>query len=301
VTIAYRPNWKRDWLFKFSTGYYYQPPFYRELRNIDGTVNTNVQAQKSIHYVLSSDYIFRMWNRPFKLIMAGYYKELTSVVPYEVDNVRIRYFANNNTKAYVMGSDIRINGEFVKGVESWATIGLLRAYEYSKDNIHYVYYNQAGEQIVRGYTFDQVKHDSVKVDPGYIPRPTDQLVTFGLFFQDYLPKYPAFKFNLNIQFGSGLPFGPPTHHRWEQIRRMPPYRRVDAGFAYNILKENREIKHKNFFNKLKELWIYLEVFNLLQVQNTVSYTWVTDVTGNRYAIPNYLTNRQVNARLQIRF
>jgi hypothetical protein len=146
-----------------------------------------------------------------------------------------------------------------------------------------------------------VKADSVKVDPGYIPRPTDQLVTLGLFFQDYLPKYPAFKFNLNIQFGSGLPFGPPTHHRWEQIRRMPPYRRVDAGFAYNALKEDREMKRKNVFNNLKELWIYFEIFNLLQVQNTVSYTWITDVTGNRYAIPNYLTNRQLNLRIQVRF
>lgn len=301
VTIAYKPNWKRDWLFKFSGGLYYQPPFYRELRNINGTVNTNLRAQKSIHYVLSSDYIFKMWQRPFKLIMAAYYKELTNVVAYEIDNVRIRYFANNNTKAYVVGSDFRINGEFIKGLESWATIGFLRTYEYSSNNKHYVYYNKDKEVIVRGYTFDQVKTDSVLVDPGYIPRPTDQLVTFGLFFQDHLPKYPAFKFNLNMQFGSGLPFGPPTHNRWEQTRRMPPYRRVDAGFAYNVLKENREFKRKNAFNRLSEMWVFLEVFNLLQVQNTVSYVWVTDVTGNRYAIPNYLTNRQINLRLQIRF
>ncbi|MCC6372204.1 MAG: hypothetical protein IT236_14465, partial [Bacteroidia bacterium] len=301
LSIAYRPHWKRDWLFKLSGGYYYQPPFYRELRNIDGRINPNVKAQQSIHYVLSSDYNFSMWHRPFKLIMAAYYKELTNVVPYEIDNVRIRYFANNNTKAYVMGTDLRINGEFVPGVESWATIGFLRAYEYSKDNIHHIYYNKAGEQIVKGYTFDQTKTDSVKVDPGYIPRPTDQLVTFGMFFQDFIPRYPAFKFNLNMQFGSGLPFGPPTHKRWEQILRMPPYRRVDAGFAYNVLKEDRLKKRKNVFNHLNEMWIYLEVYNFLQVQNTVSYTWVTDVTGNRYAIPNYLTNRQVNLRLQVKF
>jgi hypothetical protein len=242
-----------------------------------------------------------MWKRDFKLIMAAYYKELTNVVPYEIDNVRIRYFANNNSKAYTMGTDFRINGEFIKGVESWATIGLLRAYEYSKDNIHYLYYNKDKEPIVRGYTFDQVKTDSTKVDPGYIPRPTNQLVTFGMFFQDHLPKYPAFKFNLNMQFGSGLPFGPPTHKRWDQTRIMPPYRRVDAGFAYNILKEDRKIKRKNYFNHLKELWVYLEIYNFLQVQNTVSYTWITDVTGNRYAIPNYLTNRQVNVRMQVKF
>lgn len=301
ITMAYKPKWKADWMFKLSSGLYYQPPFYRELRGLDGNINTNVKAQQSIHIVFSGDYIFRMWERPFKLITALYFKNLNSIIPYEVENVRIRYFANNNTKGYATGMDLRINGEFVKGVESWATIGLMRTYEYSKDNIHYIYYNKRNEEIVRGYTFDQVKADSVQVDPGYIPRPTDQLVTFGLFFQDYLPKVPAFKFNMNLQFGSGLPFGPPTHIRWQQVLRMPPYRRVDAGFAYNVLKSGREFKRKSAVNHLKEMWIYLEVFNLLQVQNTVSYTWIQDVTGNRYAVPNYLTNRQLNLRLQIRF
>jgi hypothetical protein len=301
VTLAYKPNWKHDWLFKLSGGFYYQPPFYRELRGIDGQINRNVKAQQSIHVVLTSDYIFKMWERPFKFIMSAYLKALSNIDPYEIDNVRIRYFANNNTKGYATGMDFRINGEFVKGVESWATIGVLRTYEYSKDNIHYDYFNKGGEQIVKGYTFDQVKADSQRVDPGFIPRPTDQLITFGLFFQDYLPKVPALKFNLNLQFGSGLPFGPPTHLRWQQILRMPPYRRVDAGFAYNIIKADKEVKRKNVFNNLKEMWIFLEVFNLLQVQNTVSFTWIQDVTGNRYAIPNYLTNRQINVRLQVKF
>lgn len=300
ITIAYKPNWKRDWLFKLSGGLYYQPPFYRELRDISGVLNTNVKAQRSTHIVLTSDYIFRMWKRPFKFIMSAYFKELSDIIPYEVDNVRIRYFANNNTKGYTTGADFRINGEFVKGVESWATLGLLRTYEYSKDNIHYQYYNSDGEAI-SGSLFNQVKADSQLVDPGYIPRPTDQLVTFGMFFQDYFPKLPSLKFNLNLQFGSGLPFGPPQHLRWQQVFRMPPYRRVDAGFAYNVIKEDRKFKRKNAFNNLKEMWLYLEIFNLLQVQNTVSYTWIQDVTGNRYAIPNYLTNRQINVRLQVRF
>ena len=301
VTIAYKPNWKRDWLFKFSSGIYYQPPFYRELRGLDGQIHKDVKAQQSIHFVLTSDYVFKMWERPFKLIISNYFKQINNIIPYEIDNVRIRYFANNNATGYAAGTDVRINGEFVKGVESWATIGFLRTYEKSPDNVHYNYFNKDGEEIVRGYTFDQVKVDSQRVDPGYIPRPTDQLVTFGLFFQDYLPKYPSFKFNLNLQFGSGLPFGPPTHLRYQQLLRMPPYRRVDAGFAYNLLKVNREVKRKNVFNNLKEMWVFLEIFNLLQVQNTVSYTWIQDVTGNRYAIPNYLTNRQVNVRLQIKF
>ncbi len=301
LTIAWKPNWKRNWLFKLSSGLYYQPPFYRELRNVDGTINRDVKAQRAIHYVASADYIFKMWDRPFKFIAAAYWKELNDLVAYEVDNVRIRYFANNATKGYATGVDMRINGEFIEGVESWATIGVMRTYEYSKNNIHYDYFNKSGDKIVKGYTFDQTVTDSVKVDPGYIPRPTDQLVTFGMFFQDHLPRYPDIKFNLNLQFGSGLPFGPPTHLRWQQILRMPPYRRADAGLAYNVLKEDRTKKKKNAFNHLKELWVFIEVYNLLQVQNTVSYTWIQDVTGNRYAIPNYLTNRQINGRIQVRF
>ncbi|MBK6522900.1 MAG: hypothetical protein IPG08_11505 [Sphingobacteriaceae bacterium] len=299
--MAFKPNWKRDWLFKFSSGIYNQPPFYRELRNIDGNINQALKAQQSLQFVLTSDYNFYMWKRPFKLIMAAYYKEFKDLIAYEVDNVRIRYFANNRTKGYSTGADFRINGEFVKGVESWATLGILRTYEYSADNIHYLFYNKAGEEIVKGYTFDQVKTDSAKIDPGYIPRPTDQLVSFGMFFQDYIPSLPWCKFNLNLQFGTGRPFGPPTHKRYQQTLRMPPYRRVDAGFAFNVLKEDREFKNKNAFNHLKDMWIFVEVFNLLAIQNTVSYTWVQDVTGNRYAVPNYLTNRQINLRLQIRF
>jgi hypothetical protein len=301
VTFSYKPNWKRDWLFKFSTGIYDQPPFYRELRGIDGVINQNVKAQRSYQFVLTSDYNFYMWKRPFKLIMAGYYKEFKDLNTYEVDNVRIRYFANNNTKGYATGADVRINGEFVKGVESWATLGILRTYEYSADNIHYIRYNKDGEEIIRGRTFDQVAVDSDKVDPGYIPRPTNQLVSFGMFFQDYIPSLPWCKFNLNLQFGTGRPFGPPTHKRYQQTHTMPPYRRVDAGFAFNVLKEGRQIKRKNAFNHLKDMWIFVEVFNLLAIQNTVSYTWVTDVTGVKYAVPNYLTNRQINLRLQIRF
>lgn len=301
VTIAFDPNWKRDFVFKLSGGYYYQPPFYRELRDISGNVHTDVKAQQSIHCVLSSDLNFFMWNRPFKFVVAGYFKQLNNLIPYEIDNVRVRYFANNNTNGYAVGTDFRINGEFVKGVESWASLGLLRTYEYSKDNIHYKYYNKDGEEIVKGYTFDQIKTDSTRIDPGYIPRPTDQLATFSMFFQDYFPNLPTCKMNLNIIFGSGLPFGPPEHLRWKQVFRMPPYRRVDIGFAYNVLKEGREIKRKTFLNSVKSMWINLEVLNLLQVNNTVSYTWIKDVTGRQYAIPNYLTRRQLNLKLQIRF
>lgn len=301
ITLAYKPNWKRDFIFKLSGGYYYQPPFYREMRGLDGKINTNIKAQQSIHIVFSSDYNFSLWRRPFKFVVAAYYKDLRNLITYEIDNVRVRYFANNNTKGYATGIDFRVNGEFVKGVESWASLGILRTYEYSKDNIHYKYYNKDQEEIVKGYTFDQVAVDSTKIEPGYIPRPTDQLATFSLFFQDYLPKFPQLKMNLNLIFGNGLPFGPPNHLRYQQIFRMPPYRRVDIGFAYNILKEDREFKRKSFMNHLKSMWLNIEVLNLLGVNNTVSYSWVKDVTARQYAVPNYLTNRQVNLKLQIRF
>jgi hypothetical protein len=297
TTISYKPNVSSPWLFKFSFGWYYQPPFYRELRDITGHLNINVKAQKSIHYVLSADKDIRLWNRPFKMSFAAYYKDLKQIIPYEIDNVRIRYFANNNATGYATGADFRITGEFVKGLESWLSLGLLRTMEKSPDYVHYIYYNKQGQQIIPGYTFDQKAVDSVKVDPGYIPRPTDKLLTFNIFFQDYLPKLPDFKMNLNMIFGTGLPFGPPNHKRWEQVQRMPFYRRVDVGFAYQFLKADREKKSKNIFNHLQSAWLFVEVFNLLQVNNTVSYTWLKDVTGRSYAVPNYLTNRQLNVRL----
>ena len=301
VTLSYKPNWKKDVLFRASWGYYYQPPFYREMRGFDGQINPQIKAQQSIHYLLSSDYNFRMWNRPFKLIIATYYKEMKQLIPYEVDNTRIRYFAKNNSIGYTTGADVRINGDFIKGIESWATIGFLKTMENISDDRKVTYFNANGEEIISGYTFDTKATDSTVVNPGYIPRPTDQRVTFGMFFQDYLPMLPACKMYLNMQFGSGLPFGPPDHERWKQIFRMPPYRRVDIGFAYQIIKEGQTVSKHNPFHHLKDMFISIEVFNLLQVNNTVSYTWVTDVTNRQYAVPNYLTRRQLNLKLQMKF
>lgn len=301
VTLSFKPNWKQDILFRASWGYYYQPPFYREMRGFDGKLNPNIRAQQSIHYLLSGDYNFRIWNRPFKIILAGYYKDMKDLIPYEIDNTRIRYFARNNSVGYSTGADLRINGEFVPGIESWATLGYLRSFENILDDRKVTYFNSDGDTIVNGYTFNDKAVDSTVVYPGYIPRPTDQRVTFGMFFQDYIPKLPSCKMYLNMQFGSGLPFGPPDHERWKQVFRMPPYRRVDIGFAYELIKENKPLPKKNPFHHFKSAFISLEVFNLLQVNNTVSYTWVTDVTGRQYAVPNYLTKRQLNVKLQVKF
>lgn len=301
ITMSFKPNWKPDLLFKASWGYYYQPPFYREMRGFDGQLNPNIKAQQSIHYLLSADYNFKIWRRPFKIILAGYYKELKNLIPYEIDNTKIRYFAVNNSVGYTQGLDLRINGEFIKGIESWATLGVMQTMENIDGDRKVTYFNAAGDTIIQGYTFDTKAVDSTVTGIGYIPRPTDQRVTFGMFFQDYIPKLPSCKMYLNMQFGTGLPFGPPNHIRWQQIFRMPPYRRVDIGLAYQIIKEDKPLPKSNSLHFIKGMFISVEIFNLLQINNTVSYTWVTDVTNRQYAVPNYLTRRMVNLKLQVKF
>jgi hypothetical protein len=300
-TFGFKPNWKRDFLFKFSSGYYYQPPFYRELRDESGNINYNIKAQTSIHFVLSSDYNFKAWRRPFKFIAEAYYKYLDNLIPYEIDNVRIRYSAKNDARGYARGIDLKVNGEFVKGLESWASLSIMETREDIKDDYYYEYYNSEGQKIIPGYTFNSKAVDSVKFEPGYIPRPTDQRVNFGMFFQDKMPGHPDIKMHLNLLFGSGVPFGPPHSQRYRQTLHMPPYRRVDIGFSYQVLKENRTVKPKSPGRYLKSVWMSLEVFNLLGTNNTVSYIWVEDVTARQYAVPNYLTQRQLNLRMIIKF
>ena len=301
ATIGLKPYWKKDFLFKFSSGYYYQPPFYRELRDKKGIINTNIKAQTSIHFVLTSDYNFKSWKRPFKFIAEAYYKYLDNLIPYEVDNVRIRYSANNNARGYATGIDLKVNGEFVKGLESWASISLMETREDIKDDFYYDYFNSDGEKIVPGFTLNNVATDSVRFEPGYIPRPTDQRVNFGLFFQDDMPGLPDLKMHLNLLFGSGVPFGPPNSQRYLQVLKMPSYRRVDIGFSYQALRADRQVKPQNPGRYLKSVWLSLEVFNLLGTSNTVSYIWVEDVTNRQYAVPNYLTQRQLNLRMIVKF
>ena len=300
-TFGIKPNWKRDFLFRFSSGYYYQPAFYRELRGRDGVVNQNIKAQTSIHFVLASDYNFKAWKRPFKFIAEAYYKYLDNLIPYEIDNVRIRYSAKNNARGYATGIDLKVNGEFVKGLESWASLSIMETREDLKDDFYFDYYNSDGEKIVPGFTANSVRRDSIRNEPGYIYRPTDQRVSFGLFFQDKMPKLPDLKMHLNLLFGTGVPFGAPGTERYQQVLRMPPYRRVDIGFSYQALRENRTVKSKSVIRYIKSLWISLEVFNLLGTNNTVSYIWVEDVTNRQYAVPNYLTQRQLNLRIILKF
>jgi hypothetical protein len=301
VSLSFKPNWKKDIVFRISSGYYFQPPFYRELRDFQGNLNTSLKAQKSIHFVAGSDWNFRAWNRPFKYVTEIYYKFLDNIVPYEVDNVRIRYYAKNNAHGYATGIDMKVNGEFVKGIESWASLSVMQTREDIKDDYYYNYYNNEGSLIIQGVTIDQKPADSIIQHPGYIPRPTDQRVNFGLFFQDYLPHNPSYKMHLTLMFGSRLPFGAPGTPRYRQTLRMPPYRRVDIGFSKQIKGEYSKLRVGNFLNNFKTIWISAEIFNLLQVNNTVSYLWVTDYQNQQYAVPNYLTSRQLNIKLQVEF
>lgn len=271
---------RKDWLIKAAYGWYYQPPFYRELRDFDGRLNPHIKAQRAIHYVIGGDLNFTAWNRPFKFTTELYYKQLDNLIPYEIENVRIRYFANNNSKGYATGIDLRVNGYFVKGVESWASLSVMKTEEKITDAK-----DMAGNPIT----------------PHYIPRPTDQRVTFAIFFQDYLPRNPKVRMSLNLIYGSGLPFGVPDRNRYNDLNRIPSYRRVDLGINRVLVSEETKERDNFWKRHIKSAWIGLEVFNLLGVNNTISYIWIQDVEGNRYAVPNYLTNRRVNLKLMARF
>jgi len=271
VQFAIKPNWNKDMLFRISGGLYYQPPFYRELRDSSGTVNPNVKAQKSIHVVLGNDYSFKMWNRPFKLTTEAYYKKLTDVNPYTVENVRIRYRAKNNAKAYAYGLDMRLNGEFVPGTESWFSFGYLK----TEENID---------------------------NRGYIARPTDQRLKFAALFQDYVPNLPSMKMYLNLVYNTGLPGGSPSYaDPYEYQTRLPDYKRVDIGLQYVIVEEDKTF-NSGWRKPFKYLSLGLEIFNMFDVQNSITNTWVRDVYSKRqYAIPNYLTPRVFNVRMTMMF
>ena len=266
--FAIKPAWEKDMVFRLSGGLYHQPPFYRELRGADGMVQPNTKAQQSVHIVFGNDYSFKMWDRPFKLVSELYYKSLTDVNTYTIDNVRIRYAANNNATAYAQGLDVRLNGEFVPGTESWFSFGYLKTEENSDDK-------------------------------GYIARPTDQRLKFGLLFQDYMPNIPSIKLYLNLVYNTGLPGGSPSYaDPYLYQNRLNDYRRVDVGFSKVFIDNTTVKKDTGWFKDFKELAIGLEIFNLFNNQNAITNTWVRDVySKNQYAIPNYMTTRVFNVKL----
>lgn len=269
--FAIKPNWEKDMLFRVSGGLYYQPPFYRELRDATGTVQPNVKAQKSIHLVLGNDYSFKMWNRPFKLTTEAYYKNLSDVNPYTVENVRIRYQADNNATAYAYGLDMRLNGQFVPGTESWFSFGYLK----TEENID---------------------------NRGNIARPTDQRLKFAALFQDYVPNLPNFKMYLNLVYNTGLPGGSPSYaDKYQYQSRLPDYKRADIGFQFVVVDAKKQFQ-SGWKKPFKELSFGFEIFNVFDVQNSITNTWVRDVYSKRqYAIPNYLTPRVFNVRTTMKF
>lgn len=301
ISVSYNPNWKHDLLFRFATGYYYQPPFYKELRDFKGNLVPLQDAQKSIHFVAGADWNLTIWNRPFKFTTEAYYKHLDDLIPYEVDNVRIRYYADQKARGYAAGIDMKINGEVVPGIESWASMSIMKTEEDILGDYYFRYYDEDHQLIGTGPEENSDAALNERVEPGFIPRPTDQRFRFSMFFQDYFPTNPTYKMHLALYFGSSLPFGPPKSARYQQILRMPPYRRVDIGFSKQIIGERIYFPKNKPIMKISSLWLSLEVFNLLQVSNTISYVWVTDVTGVKYAVPNYLTPRQLNIKLVAHF
>ncbi len=279
ASITVEPRWRKDLSFHLSGGVYYQPPFYKELRRtLDGKLNPDIKSQKSIHAVLGTEYRFTSWDRSFRFTTELYYKYLTNLIPYRVDNVRIRYLGENISEGYALGIDFKVNGELVKGAESWASLSVMRTYE-----------------------------DIINDSYGRFPRPTDQLINFGLFFQDYMPGNPSFRVHLSGNFSSGLPVNIPKEGRYDIVTRMPSYKRVDIGFSKVFKDENGNDGGKlKSIKWVKSLWLSAEVFNLLNINNTVSYLWIQTV-GNqdnmsgKYAVPNYLTSRRLNFKLTVKF
>ena len=263
--IGYVPSWNPKMIFNLKYGIYYQPPFYKELRSFSGEINPSLRAQKSTHYVLSNEYRFDLWNRPFRLNSELYFKDLDDLNTYTIDNVRIRYVANNNAFGYAYGLDLRLNGEFVKGTESWFSFGYLK----TEENID---------------------------DRGYISRPTDQRLKFGVLFQDYVPNMPNLKMFINLIYNTGLPGGSPSYaDPYEYQNRLPDYKRADIGIMYLIANA------KKLFN-VEEVSIGFEIFNMFNMQNTITNTWVRDVYSKRqYSIPNYLSPRIFNLNMDIKF
>lgn len=253
-----------------AAGVYQQPPFYREMRNFDGTINTQLKAQRSYHFITGGDYQFMSWGRPFKLFVEGYYKKIENVIPYEIDNVRVRYYARNDAKAYAYGLDTRLNGEFIKGVDSWFSLGLLNTRE--------------------DLAFD---------DKGYIQRPSAQWMTVSLYFQDEMPHNPTFKAHINVVYGTGLPFGPPRNVNQRNVFNAPDYRRFDLGFSKLISFRSEEERKRKI--STESIWISLEVYNVLATNNVVSYLWIKDIYNTQFAVPNYLSRRMLNLRAIVRF
>lgn len=291
--VSWKPNGKKDIVFRASAGMYNQPPFYRELRRYDGTVNTKLKAQKSIQGVAGFDYNFRgLAGKPMRWTTELYYKHMTDVVPYDIDNVRIRYFGENVAKAYAAGIEMRLFGELVKDAESWISLGFMR----TKEDIE--------GDTYKDYTLNDLNEpvDSITREKGWVRRPTDRLITFGMFFQDYLATNKNFKMYLNWLYGTNLPYNIPNSVKYRNGLEIPPYIRVDIGFSALLLDSDRSRRRSHSpFRNFESIWASLEVFNLIDRPNTISYLLVKDFSNTVYTMPNRLTPRLVNFKIVARW
>lgn len=284
LAFIYDPQWKHHWLFSVKTGIYYQPAYYREMRFSNGCLNDSIRSQRSYQIIAGAEYDFKIWRRPFKFSAEAYYKYMDNLISYNVDNVRIIYSGRNDAVGYATGLDLKISGEFIRGLESWFSVSLMKTAENIKDDIY-------------------TDKEGVEHEVGYIPRPTDQRVSFNLFFQDHIPNFPQFRVHINLVFASGLPYGPPNAQAYERIYRTSWYRRVDMGFSFMFLEQSRDrMRNKSpFIRSIKNAGVYIEVFNLLGTNNVSSYFWITDIGNIPRPVPNYLTGRLINVKLAVEF
>ena len=294
--LLYKPlSGKANTSYRLAAGLYHQSPFYREMRNNRGEINTALQSQKSVHFVGGITHDFRIRNAKFRFITEAYYKRLWDLVSYEIDNVRIRYSGENDSRGYVAGIDFRLNGEFVKGAESWINVSLLQAKE-----------QLIGVQHLRRF-FESNPETGVQelqeAPVDYVSRPTDQLLTLSMFFQDYLPKNENIATHVNLTVGTGLAYGIPGSNRiYRNTFTFPAYHRVDIGFSVQLWKDEWRARKPNHpLRFMRNAWLSLEVFNLMQVQNVASNTWIKTIFQQQYAIPNYLTSRRLNLRGRFEF
>ena len=274
VSLGIIPSFNEDFTFRIATGLYYQAPFYKELRDTVTTgvstkvrLNRNSKSQRSFQVVLGGDYKFKLMNRPFKFTTEVYYKALSNLIPYNVDNVKIVYYGGNIASGYTTGIDFKIFGEFVEGTDSWISFSLMKAQQ--------------------------------KVDGKSFPQATDQRYNLNFFFSDFFPGTTRWKMTLKASIADGLPFGPPHTGLERMVFRAPAYKRVDIGMSYRLLDNEDGRNQKKFIRYLRNVWLGVDCFNLFDISNVSSYYWVTDETNQQYAVPNYLTGRQINARILI--
>lgn len=275
ASIGLIPEFNDNMTLRFATGVYYQVPFFKEMRdtvNNNGiasvVLNKNIKSQRSIHFLLGCDYQFKLFERPFKFTAEAYYKKLDNIIPYNVDNVRIVYYGENCAEGYATGLDMKLFGEFVPGTDSWVTLSIMDTKE--------------------------------KINGGdAIPRPTSQKYNASLYFTDFFPGTDKWKMSLRGVFADGLPFGPPHTGREKHSFRAPAYKRVDIGMSYRLLDNSHGYIRTGISQYIKNIWLGIDAFNLLDINNVNSYYWVADIYNNTYAVPNYLTGRQINARILI--